>query len=195
MTLFEADTRAGGHTRIFAVEEQQGPVRTGAGFMVFNRQNRPMLTGLFDYLGVASYPTDMSFSASFDHGALEYAGTDLDTLFGQRRNLLNPRFWSVLSAILRFNQVVLRALRDPSASGLPLGGFLDLNGFDEKFRPYYLCPMAAAIWSCPRGQVALFPAINFFCAFSSNHGLIKSAHRSVEPGDRYLTCILHQYPG
>ena len=49
------------------------------GFRKFNRPT-PLPSALFDHLGVASYPTDMSFAASIDSGRLEYAGTDINTL-------------------------------------------------------------------------------------------------------------------
>ncbi|MGB5198871.1 MAG: FAD-dependent oxidoreductase, partial [Sedimenticolaceae bacterium] len=59
---------------------------------------------------------------------------------------------------------------------ISLGDFLDCGGFDERFRAQYLYPMAAAIWSCPRGQIARFPALSFL-RFFANHGLIRLADR------------------
>lgn len=189
VTLFEAGTRFGGHTHTFVVDERQ-PVAVDTGFMVFNRENYPLLCALFDHLGVASYPTDMSFSASFDQGRLEYAGTDLNTLFGQRRNLVNTRFWGMLLSILRFNRVARQALEGTLSSGLTMGEFLDRHGFDQTFRARYLYPMAAAIWSCPRDQIARFPAISFL-RFFANHGLVRLADRpqwlTVEGGSSVYT--------
>ena len=66
VTLLEAGTRFGGHTHTVTVQEAQGPVAIDTGFMVFNRANYPLLSALFEHLGVGCYPTDMSFSASFD---------------------------------------------------------------------------------------------------------------------------------
>ncbi len=146
------------------------------GFMVFNRRNYPLLVSLFEHLGISSYPTDMSFSASFDHGRLEYAGTDLNTLFGQRRNLVSTRFWGMLLSIVRFNRLAQQALQKPPSPQLGLGAFLERHGFSDNFRSRYLYPMAAAIWSCPREQIARFPAISFL-RFFANHGLIQLADR------------------
>lgn len=174
--LFEAEGRFGGHTHTAVVEEEAGPVPIDTGFMVFNRANYPLLSALFDHLGISSYPTDMSFSVSFDEGRFEYAGTDLNTLFGQRRHLVSRRFWGLLFDIVRFNRAARRALHRPPPPTLALGDFLDQGGFDERFRSRYLYPMAAAIWSCPRGQVARFPALSFL-RFFANHGLIRLADR------------------
>jgi predicted NAD/FAD-binding protein len=176
VTLFEAEARFGGHTHTFTVPEAERGVPVDTGFMVFNRPNYPLLSALFDHLGVRCYPTDMSFSASFDGGRLEYAGSDLNTLFGQRRNLVNRRFWGMLFNILRFNRVAQRALAEPLPPELTLDAFLDRAGLSQGFRTRYLYPMAAAIWSCPHGQIGRFPAVGFL-RFFANHGLIKLADR------------------
>lgn len=176
VTLFEADSRFGGHTHTAIVPEAGGDVAVDTGFMVFNRPNYPLLSALFDHLGVRSYPTDMSFSASFADGRFEYAGTNLNTLFGQRGNLGRPSFWKLLTSIVRFNRAAAKALEQPPAHSLTLAEFLDQHRFDDAFRTAYLYPMAAAIWSCPQGQVALFPALSFL-RFFANHGLIRLADR------------------
>ena len=104
----------------------------------------------------------MSFSASFDQGRLEYAGTDLNTLFGQRRNLVNTRFWGMLFSIMRFNRLAQQALSEPPPAQLGMGDFLDRHGFSETFRSRYLYPMAAAIWSCPANRSRAFPQSVFY---------------------------------
>ncbi len=175
VTLFERGSRFGGHTHTFRVKDDRS-VSVDTGFMVFNRENYPLLCALFEHLGVGSYPTDMSFAASFDQGRLEYAGTDLNTLFGQRRNLVNTRFWGMLFSIMRFNRLAQQALTGPLPAQIGMGEFLDRHGFSETFRARYLYPMAAAIWSCPRDQIARFPAVSFL-RFFANHGLIRLADR------------------
>ena len=176
VTLFEADSRFGGHTHTALVEDESGTVAVDTGFMVFNRPNYPLLSALFDHLEVPSYPTDMSFSASFNGGEMEYAGSDLNGLFGQRRNLLNMRFWGVLLDILRFNRAARQATQEPPPAGLTLDEFLDRQGLGRPFRERYLYPMAAAIWSCPRGEIGRVPALTFL-RFFANHGLINLSGR------------------
>ena len=185
VSLFEAGHDFGGHTHTALVEDEYGTVQVDTGFMVFNRPNYPLLSALFEHLGVRSYDTDMSFSASFDGGRLEYAGSDLNSLFGQRRNLFNAGFWGMLAGILRFNRIAWRAVEAPPSAAVTLDAFLDRHGLGRAFREHYLYPMAAAIWSCPRGEIGRFPAITFL-RFFANHGLInikdRPQWRTVEGG-------------
>ena len=74
------------------------------GFLVFNEKTYPNLIAMFEQLGVASVETEMSFAVSLENPHLEWAGSSLATGFGQKRNLLRPGFWSMLSDILRFNR-------------------------------------------------------------------------------------------
>ena len=109
--LFEAKNRFGGHTHTYQVIENERVVPIDTGFMVYNKPNYPILSAMFEYLGVKSYATDMSFSVSMDSGRLEYAGNNMATLFSQRRNLVSPKFWRMLSDILRFNRLADSAVR------------------------------------------------------------------------------------
>ncbi|MGV6857820.1 MAG: NAD(P)/FAD-dependent oxidoreductase [bacterium] len=193
ITLFEADTRFGGHTHTYIVDDHRGTA-VDTGFMVFNRENYPLLGALFDHLGIQSYPTEMSFSTSFDDGKMEWAGSDLNTLFGQRKNLVSPAFWNLLSSVLRFNRLAQKAVSAMPPAELSLGAFLDQHRFNHAFRSQYLYPMAAAIWSCPADEIALFPACSFL-RFFANHGLIQIADRpqwlTVDGGsNRYLDKLI-----
>jgi predicted NAD/FAD-binding protein len=188
--LLECDSRFGGHTHTVLVEEpgrETGPVAIDTGFMVFNEPNYPLFSALLRHLDVPVYATDMSFSASFGNGTLEYAGSDLNTLFGQRRNLVSPRFWAMLLDILRFNRAAQRIRPGDIDSGQALDDFLDRIGVGQTMRDHYLYPMAAAIWSCPDGQVGRFPAASFI-RFFNNHGLINITDRprwkTIDGGSR-----------
>ncbi len=185
VTLYEADNRLGGHTHTVDVtlDGQTFPVDTG--FLVFNHRTYPELTRLFDTLGVETVASDMSFSVRLDQPALEWAGTSLATLFGQRRNLARPAFWGMLSDILRFNR---ETRDDPAlASGMSLGAYLDARGYGKPFVEWYLLPMAAAIWSCPASRMLEFPLASFI-AFCRNHGLLqildRPQWRTVKGGGR-----------
>jgi predicted NAD/FAD-binding protein len=79
-------------------------VGVDTGFIVFNERNYPLFTRLLERIGVASRPTEMSFSVRCDANGLEYCSTDLDRVFVQRRNLLSPAFHRMLLDILRFNR-------------------------------------------------------------------------------------------
>ena len=174
VTLFEAENRLGGHTHTVDVslDGQTFPVDTG--FLVFNHRTYPELTRLFDTLGVETVASEMSFSVRLDQPDLEWAGTNLNTVFGQRRILARPAFWRMLRDILRFNR---EAVREPALAGsMALGDYLKARGYGTPFVEWYLLPMAAAIWSCPASQMLEFPLASFV-TFCRNHGLLQVVDR------------------
>ena len=102
VTLYEQAPRLGGHARtVLAGKRGDQPVDTG--FIVFNHVNYPHLTAMFRDLDVPIAKSDMSFGVSLDAGRLEYALRSGNALFGQRRNIVDPRFHLMIRDILRFN--------------------------------------------------------------------------------------------
>ena len=187
VTLFEQGDYLGGHTNSveMTLDGISHPVDTG--FLVFNDRTYPNLIALFAELGVTSYASDMTFSVSMDDGKLEWAGSNLDTVFAQRGNLLSPRFWGMLRDILRFNRMAESNLADTRESGVTLGDLLARQGYGRAFSDEYLLPMAAAIWSSPTKDILDFPASTFL-QFCQNHGLLQTNDRpqwrSVAGGGR-----------
>jgi len=118
----------------------------------------------------------MSFSVSMDQGRLEWAGTNLNTVFAQRRNALSPGFLRMLRDILSFNSGAERQLAYATQSGCTVGELLAAGGYGEPFRNHYLMPMAAAIWSCATADVLRFPAATFL-RFCLNHALLQVNRR------------------
>lgn len=169
VTLFEAADRLGGHSN--TVEAAGVPVDTG--FIVFNERTYPNLTALLQHLGVPTTETTMSFAVSLDNGKLEYSG-DLRGLFAQRRNLVSPRFWSMLRDLVRFYNAAPRDL--PAMGEQGLGAYLDGLGCGPAFRDDHLYPMAAAIWSTPVKDIPHHPAAAFV-RFFENHGLLQFRER------------------
>ena len=170
VTLFEANNRLGGHSHTVDVELDGASFPVDTGFLVFNHRTYPELTRLFDTLGVETVASDMSFSVRLDQPELEWAGTSLDSVFGQRSNLARPAFWSMLRDILRFNKESVR--ESALASSMALGDYLKARGYGKPFIEWYLLPMAAAIWSCPSAQMLEFP-LSSFVTFCRNHGLLQ----------------------
>ena len=117
--LFEAGDHFGGHTHTHDIEHEGRALRIDTGFIVHNPQHYPLLTAMFEQLGVASQPTTMGFSVHNAGSGLEYNATSLDGLFCQRRNLVSPRFWSMLSDLARFyrSAPALLAPLSPTVSG------------------------------------------------------------------------------
>jgi predicted NAD/FAD-binding protein len=187
VTLFEANRYLGGHTNTVDVTLRGVTAPVDTGFLVFNDRTYPNLVSLFDHLGVSHVDSDMSFSVRIDEDKLEWAGSNLATIFAQKRNLIKPEFWRMLKEILRFNRESTQCLADPGESAETLGDFLDRRGFGRSFRDWYLLPMSGAIWSCPTLRMLDYPAETFF-RFCHNHGLLgisdRPAWRSVLGGGR-----------
>jgi predicted NAD/FAD-binding protein len=176
VTLYEAADYLGGHTNTVDVtlEGISHPVDTG--FLVFNHHTYPNFTALLDHLGVESAATDMSFAVSLDQPDLEWAGSSLATVFGQKRNLRRPQFWRMLADILRFNRQSAAWLDAHPDDDRSLRDFLRAGGYSDAFAAWYLLPMGAAIWSCPAGRMLDYPLASFV-RFCRNHGLLQVFNR------------------
>ena len=187
ITLFEAESRLGGHSNTVDVtlEGCTHPVDTG--FLVFNDRTYPNLIAMFAQLGVESVESEMSFAVSLQEPDLEWAGASLLTVFGQKRNLLRRPFWAMLSDILRFNRESSAWIATHPSQPRSLREFLVSGGYSHSFCDWYLLPMAAAIWSCPTGQMLDMPLVTFV-RFCQNHGLLqvfdRPLWRTVKGGSR-----------
>lgn len=177
VTLFEKDERLGGHSNTVDVTLEGGSHPVDTGFLVFNRRTYPNLCALFAWLGVESIESEMSFSVSLREPALEWAGSDLGTVFAQPRNLLRPAFLGMLREILRFNAMATRlATGKEAVPSVALGEYLDQHRYGHAFRNWYLLPMAAAIWSSPTRTILEYPLATF-ARFCHNHGLLQILDR------------------
>lgn len=187
VTLYEAADYLGGHTNTVDVslDGLTHPVDTG--FLVHNDLTYPNLIELFRILDVQTHATEMSFSVSQPEFGIEWAGTNLGTLFAQRRNLLRLRFWRMLQEIVSFNSRSHQLLAWSESQRITLGRLLDEHGYSEAFRQGYLLPMAAAIWSSSPTEILGFPAATFL-RFCVNHRLLqiegRPEWRSVVGGGR-----------
>ncbi|MGV3490027.1 MAG: NAD(P)/FAD-dependent oxidoreductase [Devosia sp.] len=179
VTLFEADSRLGGHTNTKIVNTDDGPIAVDTGFIVFNNQTYPNLTALLDHLGIAHQYSDMSFGASIDGGRMEYSSVGLNGFIGQRANLVRARFYAMVRDILRFYAAAPRLLAHPERYGhLTLGEYLDSHRYCDAFIEDHLLPMGAAIWSTTSSQMRAYPLLAF-CRFFASHGLIKLIDRPL----------------
>ncbi|MBC9249622.1 FAD-dependent oxidoreductase [Pseudomonas alcaligenes] len=175
--VFEAGDWIGGHTHTVDVEVQGRSYAIDTGFIVFNDWTYPNFIRLLDQLGVASQPTEMSFSVHDPASGAEYNGNNLNSLFAQRRNLLSPRFWGMLRDILRFNREAQFDLAEQHiAADLTLGQYLQQRGYGQRFINHYIVPMGAAIWSMSLADMLGFP-LQFFVRFFKNHGLLSVSNR------------------
>src|SRR4051812_37392700 len=99
ITVFEADSRVGGHANTVDVEVDGVAHSVDTGFIVYNEANYPGFVSLLRELDVTTHPTEMSFSVTDARSGLEYRGSNLNTLFAQRRNLVKPSFLRLVTEI------------------------------------------------------------------------------------------------
>jgi predicted NAD/FAD-binding protein len=111
----------------------------------------------------------MSFSVKDSQEDFEYNGTNLNTLFAQRKNLISPIFYKMIKEILRFNKSSTLLLN--SNEEISSGEYLDQEAYSDFFKKYYILPMGSAIWSSNYKTMMEFPA-KFFIRFFDNHGML-----------------------
>jgi len=197
--VYEAEPRLGGHTRTIDVDCGSGPFPIDTGFQVFNRRTYPNLTRFFEHLGIVANDADMSFSVQVRDEDIEWSGTNLDSVFAQRRNVKNPRFLRMLADVVRLSRDADRLMADPSIEGLTLGELMKREGYSDAFTDWYLIPMGDAIWSTPPGDMFDYPALTFL-RFCDNHGLLhifgKPAWLSADGGARrYVEAASRSFSG
>lgn len=175
VVLFEKQSRLGGHTHTHSVRQGASEYQIDSGFIVHNPVNYPLLTRLFEQLGVPSQPTTMGFSVHDARSGLEYNATTLNGMFCQRRNLLSPRFLRMVREILRFYRECPALLAMPD-EGPTLGEYLSANRYSRMFIDCHLVPMASALWSSPAAGVLDFPA-RYVVRFMHNHQMLQVENR------------------
>jgi len=212
LTIFEAADRLGGHTNTVRIDLADETHHVDTGFIVHNDRNYPHFVALMDELGVATQPSDMSFSVSDARTGLEYRGTNLDTVFAQRKNLLRPRFLRMLADIVRFNREARRLVataarartedageasaehaRSIDDAADSLDDLLRSGRYSKAFVEQFLVPLGSSIWSADPDAFTEFPALAY-ARFMENHGLLSLRHtpqwRTIVGGSsRYVEAL------
>jgi predicted NAD/FAD-binding protein len=125
-------------------------------------------------LGVETQNSFMSFSVKVEENGLEYNGTNINSLFCQRRNIFNPKFYRMIQDILRFNKEATQYYlnhKEEAPDKMTLEDYLLQNKYSKEFMEYYVMPMGAAIWSASREEMKQFP-LHFFVRFFHHHGML-----------------------
>ncbi len=198
--VYERDLRPGGHSATIDIDYDGARMSVDTGFIVYNEQNYPNLTALFDHLKVETLPTDMSFSVSADRGRFEWCGRDggevVKGLFAQWTNVLSPSYLNMLVQILRFQKHATADLHAGRIGDVSLADYMARFKFMDRLRDDYLIPMGAAIWSTSPKKMLEFPAESFL-SFFDNHRLLqwdRPQWRTVTGGSRsYVEKITAHY--
>jgi predicted NAD/FAD-binding protein len=171
VTLFEAAGRLGGHADTHTVTGLGGrELAVDTGFIVHNRRTYPLLTRLFNELGVATQPSEMGMSVRCAGCGLQYAGKrgPGGLLAGLPHG--RTRYLRMLAEVTGFHRAARRLLADQDDVRI-LGQFLADGGFSGYFIAHFAIPFVAAVWSCPPQATLRYPARYLF-AFLAQHGLL-----------------------
>ena len=178
--LFETSDRLGGHTNTIDLTIGSKNYSIDTGFIVFNNKNYPVFSSLMNTLGVEYQNSFMSFSVKAEENGLEYNGTSINSLFCQRKNFFNPKFYRMVKDIMRFNKEASSYYQDQIKQNknelMSIEDFARKNHYSNEFIEYYLIPMGAALWSASRGEMRKFP-LDFFVRFFQHHGMLSIDER------------------
>ena len=169
VTIYEADTRLGGHADTHDVDG----LAIDTGFIVHNERTYPTLLRLFSEIGVATQPSEMSMSVRDEETGLEYAGAlGARGLFPTVRNLGRPAYLRMLGEVPRFHRRAHALLAAPGDAGdTTLREFLTDGGFSAYFCRHFMEPLVAAVWSCDPAVALDYPARYLF-EFLAHHGML-----------------------
>ncbi|GAP54258.1 amine oxidase [Arthrobacter sp. Hiyo6] len=166
VTLFEADSRLGGHAHTHDVAQADGTVLgVDTGFIVHNERTYPTLLRLFAELGVETQDSEMSMSVRCDGCGLEYAGARAKGrgIIPRPSTLLRGRYLLMLLEVTRFYRRARALLAETGTADteMTLGDFLAREKFSTYFNSHFMTPIVSAVWSCdPTTALAYRPAIS-----------------------------------
>src|SRR5580658_1860117 len=121
VTLYEADTRLGGHAHTHRIKVPDGELALDTGFLVHNAANYPNLVRLFREEGVQTESSDMSLSVTCDGCGLEYSsGSGLRALPRRLAEAGQPHGVDLLEETAAFNRAARALLSAPAPPGLTL---------------------------------------------------------------------------
>ncbi|WP_426763080.1 NAD(P)/FAD-dependent oxidoreductase [Pseudarthrobacter sp. 1G09] len=183
VTLFEADSRLGGHAHTHDMPQPDGSLMgVDTGFIVHNERTYPTLLRLFAELGVETQDSEMSMSIRCDGCGLEYAGArdGARGIIAKPSSLFRGRYLLMLLEVTRFYRrarALLKTAPASAVSGNPktpeptLGEFLARENFSQYFISHFMTPVVSAVWSCDPTTALNYPARYLF-TFLGHHGLL-----------------------
>ena len=193
VTVFEAADYLGGHTHTIRVDTPYETHHVDTGFIVFNDRNYPNFERLLQRLGVASQPSNMSFSVSDSRGDFEYSSSSPNGLYAKRAHLVTPWFHAMIADLARFKRAA-KLLLACADDGPSLGHWLEQQRFSRPFIDKLIVPQASAVWSADPHQMWSFPA-RFLAEFFDNHGMLsirdRPRWRTISGGSaRYVEALV-----
>jgi len=174
VTVFEKNDYAGGHVHTHAFESSVGIQNVDSGFIVFNDKTYPNFEKIINSLGVRFQNTSMGFSLKTDDD-FEYSGNSISSLFAKKSHFFNPKFYSFLLNIIKFNKSSINSISSLDET-VTLKMYLRSINVSQMSIDNYIIPMGASIWSTDPSKMLEMPAV-FFLRFLRNHGLLNISDR------------------
>ncbi len=186
--VYEKNNYLGGHTDTHSLNIAGQTINIDSGFIVFTRAQYPCFSAMLDDLGIASKPTNMSFSVVNENSGTHYNATDLNRLFCQRSNLIKPRFYQMIADIIRFYKSAPAVLKSTDEL-TTVKAYLQQHRYSTVFMRDHLFPMIGALWSAAPATVEQFP-IRYLVEYMHSHGMMNLWKR---PQWRTLTNGSNEY--
>lgn len=190
VTVFEADSRAGGHANSVEVQDRGRTIGVDTAFMVFNEPYYPRVTEFFEELGVSSVRHVGGFSFYDNDAGWQYTSEDLQAPLGESAMDSHPALASIKLEAQWFHETAPKHFLRGQAN-LPLGEYLEREGYSEDFKWGFVVLICSAAWAVPAERIWEMTAatvIAFYIAHGSGGlGGQKVDWRSVEGGSiRYV---------
>ncbi|MBF0197645.1 MAG: FAD-dependent oxidoreductase [Planctomycetes bacterium] len=197
ITVFEADSRPGGHANTVAIESQGKGIFVDTGFIVYNELTYPGLVDLFKELGVETTSTEMGFAISDKATGLEYSTQSLSGLLGGK-GLYRADYWVMWRDFLKFRKRAFVLLAEPQGKeNLTLGDFLEEGNYSKLFKRDFILPLGGAIWSTSLNEMQKYPALTYL-SFLKNHQMLNmldhAEWRTVKHGSQqYVSKLINPW--
>lgn len=168
VTVFEREPRPGGHANTIAVDDPAaGEIGIDTGFIVCNGRTYPQLMEFFDELGVETIDHRGGFNFFDLDSGLQYGSDELDLAKEEVEARYPAEFARIWREARRFHR---RGARDyvRGRTNVPLGRYLDENGYSEEFKTSYVILLGSAVWSVPAELIWEMPASTVLGFFMSH---------------------------
>ena len=175
VTLFESDSRFGGHAHTHNVDG----LRVDSGFIVHNERTYPNLLRIFKELNIATQVTEMTMSIDCKGCGLQYVGgRGVKGILAKPSKLIDPRFIKMLIDVPKFYKQAHKLLETDLDSSVTWGEFLKQNKFNNYFIKHYAVPVVSCVWSSGDGDSLQYPAKHLF-EFLNHHGMLELGNSPV----------------
>jgi predicted NAD/FAD-binding protein len=196
VVVYEANDYIGGHTHTIDIMAGSAGYAVDTGFIVFNEITYPNFLKLLRRIGVKYQNSKMTFSVKSERDRVEYGAHNLNTLFAQRKNLLDPSFYRMIRDIFRFRREFNRLLEQETQSK-SLVSYLTSHGYSRRFIDYFIIPLGSSLWSTDPERIHDFPLATFV-RFFDNHGFLRIKNpfewKVIKGGSaRYVEKLTHPF--